>query len=598
MNSMLFSRIAFLTPFVKSKYFHAIVLLSIWLASSWALFQPGFFYLHDFVHAARAIEMLRALQDGQFPVRWVENFSYGFGMPLFQFYAPLPSYIGAFFLWLGIPTVVMLKLLWGICSAMSLLGSYLLGKRWFNKEAGLVMATLFTLFPYRAVNLFVRGALSEAWGMMWMPWVLFFALGVVRKQRWSWVGLVLFTTGLMLSHNLSTLMFIPLAGLIAVLLSVLESPTWTERLQSAVRVTSGFLVAGGLSAFYMLPAVVEKQYTQVDSILSGYFSPIHHFLYIRQFIKPFWGYGGSEWGPNDGISFFWGYGQWLGLLLAGVGLLLGAWMWWKRRGQKQEETAVSAFTAFCFGVCLMAVGSFFSLARSQWLWEAVPILSYIQFPWRWLSVVGVGISIVVGAGLTLFSNKTVKNVCIAVIILVTVATSWRYFRPEKSLLVPDDYYYTDPARIRKTMSSILPDYMPVDLGKVTTPPESLFVVPLGTENQVEVVVDDGHQKLFKTRFTTLTPISIAVAQYPGWYAELDGEPFEIHTGKWPGSIGFEVPPGEHLLGIKLGETPLRGGSDVISLVSALIVFGVAMKTSYSATSGKKSRKLNLRKRKK
>jgi hypothetical protein len=39
-------------------------------------------------------EMERSLQRFEFPVRWSANFGFGYGMPLFNFYAPLPYYLG------------------------------------------------------------------------------------------------------------------------------------------------------------------------------------------------------------------------------------------------------------------------------------------------------------------------------------------------------------------------------------------------------------------------------------------------------------------------------------------------------------------------
>src|SRR5688572_3917950 len=98
-----------------------VLLVLVALASSWSLFKPGFFRVHDYVHAARIAEMTRALQEGQFPVRWSGNFGYGYGMPLFEFYAPLPFYVGAGLYWLGLPIVTVLKVLWIGVSVLTLL---------------------------------------------------------------------------------------------------------------------------------------------------------------------------------------------------------------------------------------------------------------------------------------------------------------------------------------------------------------------------------------------------------------------------------------------------------------------------------------------
>src|SRR5258706_14692287 len=59
-----------------------------------SILGPSFFRPHDYTHAARLVEMQRSLQAGELPVRWSRNFGFGYGMPLFNFYAPLPYYFG------------------------------------------------------------------------------------------------------------------------------------------------------------------------------------------------------------------------------------------------------------------------------------------------------------------------------------------------------------------------------------------------------------------------------------------------------------------------------------------------------------------------
>src|SRR5436189_5911868 len=73
-----------------------IIIFSFWAIKP--LFMPGFFPMHDDVQVVRVFEMGRALKDGMFPVRWVNDLGYGYGYPIFNFYAPLAYYIGGFFI--------------------------------------------------------------------------------------------------------------------------------------------------------------------------------------------------------------------------------------------------------------------------------------------------------------------------------------------------------------------------------------------------------------------------------------------------------------------------------------------------------------------
>ena len=87
-----------------------------------------------------------------------------YGMPLFEFYAPLPYYVGSFFYLLGFSHINSVKAIILITSIFTAIGAYLLGRKLFGTTGGLLVSAAVTLAPYRAVNLFVRGAISEAMG--------------------------------------------------------------------------------------------------------------------------------------------------------------------------------------------------------------------------------------------------------------------------------------------------------------------------------------------------------------------------------------------------------------------------------------------------
>ena len=77
-----------------NKYLFPILILFFSLVAIFPLLQPGFFSFHDNTQVQRVYEMHRALADGHFPVRWVQNLGYGYGYPIFNFYAPFAYYIG------------------------------------------------------------------------------------------------------------------------------------------------------------------------------------------------------------------------------------------------------------------------------------------------------------------------------------------------------------------------------------------------------------------------------------------------------------------------------------------------------------------------
>ncbi|MCX6705300.1 MAG: hypothetical protein NT162_03115 [Candidatus Woesebacteria bacterium] len=59
------------------------------------LLQPGFFSMQDDLQAFRVYEMDKCFDDFQIPCRWVPDAGYQYGYPQFNFYPPLPYYLGA-----------------------------------------------------------------------------------------------------------------------------------------------------------------------------------------------------------------------------------------------------------------------------------------------------------------------------------------------------------------------------------------------------------------------------------------------------------------------------------------------------------------------
>lgn len=547
-----------------------LLLLTVFLASSYALLEPGFFHVHDYTHAARIAEMARGLDAGQLPVRWSDNFGYGFGMPLFNFYAPLPYFVGALFWKIGLPIVLSIKALYLLTNLLTVLGSFLLGKRLYGRFAGVMLAAVYTLAPYRALNLFVRGALSEALAMAFFPWVLWAIVAFVQSQQRRYLlYLTLSLTAIMLSHNLSALIFVPMAALFAAFISYQQ-----QQLRVLPRIAGYFLLAAGLSAFYMLPAVLEKDYTIISNIFAGYFHYSHHFLYIRQFFTDNWAYGGSAWGPDDDISFFLGY--------AGLGALLLTFAWslgqflklrqnWLRANQKN--------LLFLSLLLLMLAGSLFlSIFKSQWLWDQLKLLHFIQFPWRFLAAASLWLAVAAATLLYLFPVRRHRWLVGAVILLASFY-QLQYFRPAAYLDDAEALYYTDPQRIQVEMSSVLPDYIPKQMASEDKLLELGQQLPLAwltgenTKYNVEILFDRGFEKLLQVESQAPELLNLRLAYFPGWRAEVDGQVVPVTYDAELGNLQIPIPAGTHQVGVFFGEytwpRQLGNGLTLLSLLTLL-----------------------------
>lgn len=551
-----------------------LLLSIIFIASSYSLFNGKMFRVHDYIHAARIVEMSDALSSGHFPVRWTRDFGYGFGMPLFEFYAPLPFYFGSFLYFLGLNINWSVKSLFLASNVFSLSGSYLLGKKLFGRKGGIITSAAFTLAPYRAVNLFVRGAISEAWGMMALPWILYYLVRLVKEKdnKNNFIGLIISLFVLALSHNLTTLMFFPLSFIFATAYLVYDQG-FKKAVKKFAKIISAYLLSVGLASFYMIPALVEKSQTQIDSILSGYFHYSHHFLYIRQFFKENWLYGGSQWGPNDDMSFFLGYGQLLLFLLLGLFMIKDIIFTVKINSIKSTLLKIiNKYYLILVTGLLLTLSLFMSLLKSKWLWDNLPLLSYIQFPWRWLAPAIIFLAIM--AGFT--ASKLNNSKLIFLVIFIGLIFNAKYFQPNTYLENSKDFYYTDKVKIQRQMSDILPDYIPLqmeteEIRAISQQLEEDDLL-LNPDLDYQILVNRTGQTLVGVDLAQDTILSFKTADYPGWRAEIDGEKVDYSQGEL-GNIEVEVSKGQHKVGLLLEKSNVRRIADLISLVSLGILIG-------------------------
>lgn len=564
------------------KYISTFVLITIVLASSWVLLRPDFFRFHDFTQGARIVEMSTALKDGHFPVIWSENLGYGYGMPLFEFYAPLPYYVGSLFYLLGMSLVGSVKVLIFLSSFITAIGGYLLGRKLFGTMGGLVTSAAITLAPYRAVNLFVRGAISEAWGIMALPFILLGIIKVVKNEKNGWLILVISIAVLLLSHNLTALIFLPLSVLFGagyVLIKRKENKKIQQQFWHIVlRLAGCYLLAVVLSTFYTLPALVEKDFTRLEAtIVTEYFDYNLHFVGIKQFFVENWGFGGSTYGPEDGISFYLGFGQLAGVFFS-VYLFLRSLIHTFRKNKK--ITFEKHMLLYLLVLVLLGISLLMTTNKSLFVWNSISALEFLQFPWRYLSAASIFLGLSVGALGTLLPNKIFKIGYGVVLIVTILIGNTKYFAPEEFTSDLGEYYYSDSNKLRTQMSTTLPDYIPIQI-------EQDVINPVALEGQVlycqvlrnceeslrgsfEVIENLVHKKIIKTHFEAEQVVVFSIADFPGWNAYISGS-FETNEQSDDGFIQVLVPAGENIVTIQLESTPIRRTANLISIFGLVIL---------------------------
>lgn len=553
-----------------------IVLISI--PTILPLFREEFFQVHDDTHVVRVRQMSEALSQGQFPVRWVDGLGYGYGYPLFNFYSPMPYYVGAIGVLSGLAPLDATKLMFAVGLMLSGITMFMAARSLWGFSGGMLSAVLYVYAPYHAVNVYIRGSVGEYWAMAFLPLILFglqgLAFSAKNKFWYTLLGGVAYA-GVILSHNITAMLASFLMALVVIALFIRlilkkdMQALWLTIKHIVILVAIGI----GLSAFFFLPALAEMKYTQVEKIIGGEADIHNHFLFVDQLWDSPWGFAGSAPGREDGMSFKVGK---IHVVLALVGLILSTIHYWPfKKNPDAGHTKMFFLTSSLFVLSLFSV--FMTTANSSFIWDLVPMLSYVQFPWRFLVFILICVSVLAG-GISnvkyLFKGDRgiTAGAANVALVLAVILVNGKYFMPEK-------YYdlsprtYNDRSYIVWHTSRISDEYMPKDFEIPSSEEELKRKKFVGSD---AVHIDDikvqAHKVSATVQADSLSKLILYTAYFPGWRVYLDGnkQPIVVSAG----FISVDVPPGSHSITAQFEDTPIRTAGNMISLFSLIGVFGI------------------------
>lgn len=533
---------------MKKAFFILILLILLTLPTLLPFFNTKFFYTQDYIFIARLQQMSTALSLGQFPVRWAPDLRYG--EPVFNFYNPLPYYIGAVIHGFGFDFIWTSKILFMISAMLSAVTMYLLAKYLFGQKAGILAAVLYVYAPYKAVDMYVRGSLSETWAFIFFP--LIFLASILIAKRTSFGNLVFLSlslAGLALTHNVATLMFFPFLCFWWLYLILRE-----RKIKIFLPLFFASILGLGLDAFFLLPAFFEQGLIQTDFLTVGYFDFRIHFVAIKQFFSLFWGYGSSTWGPIDGLSFQVGLANIATLVIAVILAII------------HRKNVILLRFLFFLGISFI-LSIYLQHGKSDFIWEAIPSMAFIQFPWRFL---GVSIFIVslTGAAIAPYLKNKFFPIYL-ILIIAAIASSLSYFRPKEYM--DNDFFdkFLNKEKMHQGMD-LTKDYLPIWVSTVDGP---TLNYPEADKGKIEVVKFEkkGTKAESNIKVFTDSLIEVPMTYFPGWEVKANNRVIIQSTPSAMGLIRFELPKGEYSLAVEFKDTPIRIVGNMISLMSGLLI---------------------------
>jgi len=531
------------------------------------LIRPGYFVMQDDLQAFRTQQMDKCFEDKQLPCRWVPDAGYQYGYPQFNYYPPSVYYFGALLHRVGFQYIDAVKAMFVLGYIVSAITMYLLASSVFkNRWIGFISSLLYTYIPYKAVEVYVRGALNEFWALSFFPLVLWASYRLIKKDKkkyllWLSIAIALLLT----THSLTAMIFIPFAAVWVFF--------WIFRFKKEVfnkKLIVSLLLGFGLSAFFVLPMMLEKQYVHVDSVLSGYFDYRQHFVSLyKLFISREWGYGSSGF-PNELLNLSVGVVQWGAGILAVIVSILN----FKKKNKSY------AYLGITLG--LMTIFSLFMIhMKSSFIWMMLPFLKWLQFPWRFLSISIVLLPVLVGV-LLHYTGKA-KYIIGSLLVVGAILLNIQFFKEKEWLNITDQEKFSGQYWEKQLTISIF-DYLPIyatlpPVEKAPAEPEVLEGVAKFEYYEKGSNWQKGKVKVETEKALLRAPIY----DFPGMTVS-SSENIVKHTNDdcrgqefCLGLVTFELDNGDHDIKIELKDTPIRTIGNYLSIFSVLYLIFLILK---------------------
>jgi len=227
----------------------------------------------------------------------------------------------------------------------------------------------------------------------------------------------------------------------------------------------------------------------------------------------------------------------------------------------------------------LAISTLMITPVSRSVWDGLPLLPMTQFPWRFLSVQ----SLFVAAATAALVPARRKGACVALVAgILLVGSVLVPLRPERLPIGPDDVT-TENLQLYELFTqnigtTIRYEWLPLDVvprpftsDALVEPGVPTPAVPLNGSDLAAILIERSPTRQ-KWRVTgDGGRMAFPVLYWPGWSATVGGESVPIQPVEGSGYISVAVPPGDHVVALSLGRTPVRLAAEAVSILALGLV---------------------------
>ena len=521
------------------------------------------------IHMERAYNFKRCFWQGQFIPRWIDAQNFGYGLPVFNYYAPLPYYVFVAIDLILRNILVSMKWIYILPVILTTLFGYLYLRKHCSAVA-VCCAMPFIIFS-PAVHIYVYncnwpGSISA------IPFVFLALLGIDSFDKNKDFDLKSFLVvslsyGLMCLAHIATAFIFTLAMIPYFFLSL-----YVYRTKKFIKnIFLSFIMGGSLASFYLLPAIFEKNFVHADEVLTR--GPLWD--YSKNFLYTFLdreSNKGYAWAMFD-HRYYEVSNAILGLAVFVCFVVLVVNMDRIKKYYKEPFRINIVLTMFVLTFLMMTPVSIF-------VWLMIKPLHTIQFPWRFTSLVLPFAAVIIAYTFD-FSIKLAQEklklsglrfisfimTCLLLILMYVDFINmyrWEWVSPHTLLKAATTVLWAnDEYRPKFNGDS---NWMQIDFGRDFSP----SIDSTNFNVDIKLLQWLSHLRVFEVFSEVPHSLHIRTFYFPGWKAYVDGRESGINIDTRSGTILIPVPAGKHEIKVAFENTPIRKNSLYISFAALLI----------------------------
>jgi len=502
-------------------------------------------------HLSSWLDLRDAWLTARMTPGWSPATNFGLGDPHLTLYPPVSMYLGGLIA-LVLPFRIVPGAFVFACVLLGGLAMYLAAGALLRERDRLPAAALYMLSPYLIATALVRFAAAELLVMAWLPLIL------LRLHQTLWPtpaedaappsARPVLRLALLLALTWITDIPAALVLFYGLFASALVC-AWLQRSANPLlRLGLANALAAALAAFYLLPAFTEQHWISSSALVGA--NPGLLLLFMPQSGLP----------PvlrNSPLVF----ACWFFLCVEAVLLIRfvarrSTWVprvWTLRRGFSTDpHNPAQTRTATLATLALAAI--LFQLPLAYPLWRYLPELRFVQFPFRFLALLGAVLPLLLIAPppdeRSLTSPRPRRGPESAALAALSLVALLGY-----ASMTGISHRRIPPLDTFAARSTTVPEYVPDGATRPTAPlhlepaePVSETISPTGpcTAHPAQ---NSPNLRAFRTLAAAPCRLRIALFFYPYWRA-FDERSNTLPTTRDPnGLLLVDVPPGDHLIGL-------------------------------------------------